>query len=270
MKALPQWISTFGKDFWVIRECCPYKVSSFHQCAPPLLECLHWMNPLKKIELKSVLDRSKYMQRLKSHYGKELEIKDRLFKEYGIPVDTFPLNDNFEHKTNIDYEPFHTRYVDAWIAERKRIERGKQLQLQHSITTTISPFPVTASVFWNNSTSPQETKTHKHEDMSFGGSGIRKYDVLMGKSASFRSHPGNIRFRKLVEGHHAQYSIYTKKQKSKLFEGIVQKVNQGGRFLKWDALHAVFVEVDFAQAHAKVASAFRDVTKARNKTREAE
>ena len=96
--------------------------------------------------------------------------------------------------------------------------------------------------------------------------GIHKADVLLvqGMNSALRIQPGNIRFRKLIEDQYPTYSAYQKKsQKTKLSEQIVRKVaGWGGRFMKWDPEQGVWTEVDFIEARKKVATTFRDVTKA--------
>jgi hypothetical protein len=83
-------------------------------------------------------------------------------------------------------------------------------------------------------------------------------DVLFGRG-KIVTHPGNARFRQLIDYYMEKYEISSKLEKTCIAEIVVQMVKEtSGRFLKRGVNAGDWVEVDHATARNKVAHAFRN------------
>ena len=293
LKNIPHWFTTReGEEILsTFHGWCPCKIAVVHHCYPPFLDCIHWVKKAEVLaQFTSFLSNFK---RFVTHYGTELECKDRIMKGYGLPVDALPL----AYDQNNEALHFHTTYVVKWVTEQHRIEQAKKdtvrtnspsetldaLQRmlltpdieadyrddEHASSQQNRESMISESLFtesdWANDSFVKSIRESEGMATRIDHFGVQKTDVLMvqGMNSALRIHPGNIRFRKLVEDHYTTYSTYLKKsQKTKLSEGIVRKVAAwGGRFMKWVPEQDAWVEVDFIQARAKVALTFRDITK---------
>jgi hypothetical protein len=95
------------------------------------------------------------------------------------------------------------------------------------------------------------------EAFSNARSRIFPADVLFGRG-KIVEHPGNVRFRQLVDYYTDKYEISGKMEKTCIAEIVIQMVKENsGRFLKRDNA-GDWVEVDHATARNKVAHAFRN------------
>jgi hypothetical protein len=91
------------------------------------------------------------------------------------------------------------------------------------------------------------------------------YDVLLGRGRNLQNHPGNKRFRSLIDRHLDRYEVADKQDKTILAYTIIRIVQEmDGRFLK-DVDGAGYVEVDNAVAQTKVAHCFRSQRSAMKK-----
>ena len=85
-----------------------------------------------------------------------------------------------------------------------------------------------------------------------------RFDVLLGRGKACHEHPGNVRFRHLVEEFTSTYHASSKNQKTKVTREILTTVKESsGRFLKES--DSGWVEVDTEVARLKVSHAFRDI-----------
>ena len=86
------------------------------------------------------------------------------------------------------------------------------------------------------------------------------YDVLLGRAKSCQVHEGTQRYRVLVERYREEYEIASKQEKTSMAIMIINMVHETtGRFLKDEG--DGWVEIDEAQARAKVAHSFRNLRK---------
>ena len=91
---------------------------------------------------------------------------------------------------------------------------------------------------------------------------LRKMDVIWGRSnALTEKHPGNRRFRRIIDMHRANYqSIRNRKMKASIVDEILDRINSRGRFLK-KSEHpngsAPWVLAKDAEAEEKVRKALR-------------
>ena len=93
-------------------------------------------------------------------------------------------------------------------------------------------------------------------------------DVLFGRGRLIQEHPGNIRYRHLIETNRDEYEKASKLRKTELAKTIVSIIKygneenkatksfEGGRFLKLDG--AGWVEVDDQVARDKIGHSFRN------------
>lgn len=93
------------------------------------------------------------------------------------------------------------------------------------------------------------------------------HDVLLGRGRNLQNHPGNRRFRMLIDRHLDRYDAADKQDKTILGYTIVRIVHEtGGRFLR-DVDGAGYVEVDDDVARPKVAHCFRSQRSAATRSR---
>lgn len=98
------------------------------------------------------------------------------------------------------------------------------------------------------------------------GGPIRKphpHDVLSGRGGRINSHPGNVRFREIVDSHKREYlDPRTKKvEKARIAARIVASIRSSdppGRFLKEDADVSAWVEIGDEKAWKKTGQALRE------------
>lgn len=97
----------------------------------------------------------------------------------------------------------------------------------------------------------------------------RPSDVLLGRGRHLVNHPGNRRFRLLIDRYLGMYESFNHRlDKTVLSYTIVRIVKEdlSGRFLKEADDGKAFHEVDDGVAHAKVAHCFRSQRSAMRKT----
>lgn len=104
--------------------------------------------------------------------------------------------------------------------------------------------------------------------------GLNAYDVVCGRDKLSHSHPGNKRFRRIIQSYREKYQTASRREdKTRITGEIVALVeHSGGRFLKSDENGKVgeWSEVDPASIHEKVSHALRSArdpsqTKAKRK-----
>ena len=85
------------------------------------------------------------------------------------------------------------------------------------------------------------------------------YDVLVGRGKFIQDHPGNFRYRHVIENHMLRYEQSSKRvEKTNLTSEIVQVVKgYGGRFLKQE--NGGWIEIDDESARDKVSHSFRNL-----------
>ena len=84
-------------------------------------------------------------------------------------------------------------------------------------------------------------------------------DVVFRSGTSMSCHPGNVRFRCLVESKHEIPSIVSQTTQAELAEQLIEEIEaRGGRFLKWDNRGYWTELTDRLQIHTKVALSIRD------------
>ena len=93
-------------------------------------------------------------------------------------------------------------------------------------------------------------------------------DVLFGRGRLIQEHPGNVRYRHLIESNREEYEKASKLRKTELAKKIVSAIKygneknnvtknfEGGRFLKLDG--AGWIEVDDQVARDKIGHSFRN------------
>jgi len=140
-------------------------------------------------------------------------------KSYGIPVELIPLTDSGNIKTT---------YLKQWIKLRRMIEVMKMTDRGNDNSVSIIECP---------------------------GSN----DVVFRSGTSMSCHPGNVRFRCMVESKHETPSIVSQSTQAELAEQLIEEIEAGGgRYLKWDSRGYWTEMKDRLQIHTKVALSIRD------------
>lgn len=89
---------------------------------------------------------------------------------------------------------------------------------------------------------------------------LNEFDVLLGRGAGVNLHPGNLRFRDIVQRHRISYSQAHKLEKASIAQYIVDQVRRcRGRFLVKDTDDDdLWIEVDTDRAREKTSQALRE------------
>lgn len=93
-----------------------------------------------------------------------------------------------------------------------------------------------------------------------------EFDIVFGRGAPLRRHPGNIRFRKIVEAYTSKYRMASKLGKSDIIQEVIQKATvKGSQFLIME--EGTVKEASCDEIRMKVSHRFRDFTKAINSSK---
>jgi len=160
--------------------------------------------------------------RLKFHTGADTEIRYQLMS-YGIPVDQLPITSSGKVKSG----GFH-----QWLNVRARIESERMESgaiVMGDINTNIIECP------------------------SFN-------DVAIRPGKSYLCHPGNVRFKELLDRHMNDHAAANRKEKDIISWGIIEEIERGnGRFLEWDNNDGFWTEnKDRNSIRTKIPVYFRD------------
>lgn len=140
-------------------------------------------------------------------------------KSFGVPVELIPLTDTGNIKTT---------YLKQWMKLRRIIEVMKMTEGANNNSASIIECP---------------------------GSN----DVVFRSGTSMSCHPGNVRFRCMVESKHEVPAIVSQTTQAELAEQLIEEIeSRGGRFLKWDNRGYWSELKDRLQVHTKVALSIRD------------
>ena len=141
-------------------------------------------------------------------------------KAYGIPVELIPLTDTGNIKTT---------YLKQWMKVRKVLDRNKLKDERIDPDLSVIECPE----------SP---------------------DVIFRAGTSMSCHPGNVRFRGILEALTLPSAATIKGTQAELAEEVINEVTRtGGQFLRWDNKGGCWTEIrDQMQIHTKVYLSIRD------------
>jgi hypothetical protein len=212
--------------------------------------------------------------------GENIELQYSV-QGYGIPIELIPLTDTGNIKTT---------YLKQWMKLRRILEvmkmteqdrnnehgqlkEGAQEGITNTNNITTNGGGGGASV---NVNANANVNVNNNDIMSFTTntslisnlpSGSLEsiiecpgsFDVVFRSGTSMACHPGNVRFRCLIESNHEHPHLVSQKTQAELAEQLIKEVERmGGRFLKWDN-RGYWVEIkDGLQIHTKVSLSIRD------------
>lgn len=164
--------------------------------------------------------------RSRQHYGSLKELK-LVLMSFGIPCDdrVFPALPGSNGSLEFPLENHH-----AWY--RRQVELEKQKRTEIADSQKVNPGDIV-----------QEPK---------------QYDILVGRAAEIRSHPGNVHFFQYLDQMEDMYNSLTRSiDKSRLSMRIVLQLKaEGSRFLKPTGTGSWMIQTD-TEARDKVGDAFR-------------
>eukprot|EP00532_Pseudo-nitzschia_australis_P007373 CAMPEP_0168177332 /NCGR_PEP_ID=MMETSP0139_2-20121125/8383_1 /TAXON_ID=44445 /ORGANISM="Pseudo-nitzschia australis, Strain 10249 10 AB" /LENGTH=480 /DNA_ID=CAMNT_0008096347 /DNA_START=194 /DNA_END=1636 /DNA_ORIENTATION=- len=160
--------------------------------------------------------------RLKVHNGTEMENRYRLLG-YGIPEDQLPITSSGKVKSG---------NIHHWINLRATIERHRM----NDGAITIG-----------------QKDTYIIECPSFN-------DVAVRPGKSYLCHPGNVRFKELLDKYMDEHTAANRREKDRISWGIIKEIERwNGRFLEWDNICCFWVEnKDRNNIRTKIPVYFRD------------
>lgn len=191
--------------------CVPIRYSGLHFCLKMREGNLAWNRLFLDIAMKAA---PKYArERACVHYGSDVELRYRL-ANYGIPLDTFPVDVNGNIRESI---------LNTWLHNHLAKEGSLK---SHGSAIQDNSFP-----------GDDDTSSSSGDDEDAPSSsvqdGIWQTDVLLGRGRLVQYHPGNIRFRELLEEHRAEYESLLRNQRRQACIDLTNElVGNGTRFLK--------------------------------------
>mmetsp|Transcript_5109 Transcript_5109/g.9773 ORF Transcript_5109/g.9773 Transcript_5109/m.9773 type:complete len:283 (-) Transcript_5109:229-1077(-) len=86
----------------------------------------------------------------------------------------------------------------------------------------------------------------------------KENDIILGRGNLHASHPGNIRFYKIIDQHIPNYNAaHTRTDKTKVVQDIYDEITSAGRFVKDDPASAACVVIETNAAKKKISHAIR-------------
>lgn len=141
------------------------------------------------------------------HYGESTELRYQL-SSYGIPEQLLPLSNTGTVKTSN-----HSRWINAL-----RSKANREMQKRNS----------------QSDSSDNDTTTARAEAEVEIVDCPRSPDVIFRKGSTYKTNPGNMYFRELIEQTQDQHLKASRKEKCKITWQIVRAIEaQKGRFLDW-------------------------------------
>jgi len=160
--------------------------------------------------------------RLKFHTGTQTETRYQLMS-YGIPEDQLPITNSGKVKYGSLQQWLNART----IIERQRIESGA-VHIEDVITNIVEC--------------------------------PRLNDVAIRPGKSYLCHPGNVRFKELLDKYVDDHSVANRKGKDVISWAIIEEIEKSnGRFLEWDNKTGLWREnVDRNSIRPRIPIYFRD------------
>lgn len=204
-----------------LRRALPLYLASIHMC-------LNDKNEHRKFQMTLKNSLSRHRMRYRLHFGSHAECVNEL-NSFGISLDDLPFDRTGQVLTHNHLEWIQSRRdlaanVNPTKVKSNSLDHDVQSRVEVSETTGLTPLAT---------------------------------DVLLGRGKAIIDHPGNVRFRQVIDFYGQKYEAAGRLEKTCMAEVIVRLINSSGRFLKRDDVGA-WEEVDEATARKKVAHAFRN------------
>lgn len=192
--------------------------------------------------------------RTRLHVGSSMEIQYTL-RSHGIPADTFPLDAD---------GIFRKDMMNMWIEKL-------QQETTNDVARADGPLEEMDMNFNRNEVRVERDDDDDNDDDDSRSSSCQQQreagidplqtDVLFGKGYRLQTHPGNIRFRDIVEQHREEYDGARRRGRKLIAMRLVQDVrNSGVRFLEMSTT-GEWVESDQGEVIKKVSQIFREFRK---------
>ena len=207
-----------------------------------------------------------FLKKLTIKPGENVELQYTV-QGYGIPIELLPLTDTGNIKT---------AYLKQWMKLRRILEvmkmteqnRNEHGQLKEEFEGTTNggggggADDVSANA--NNDDMSVITNTSFTSNLSAGSQESiiecpGSFDVIFRSGTAMACHPGNVRFRCLIESNLENPHVVSHMTQAELAEQLIEEIEmKGGRFLRWDT-RGYWVEIkDGLQIHTKVSLSIRD------------
>ena len=265
----------FVKETQVFFDAVPVRYSGMHYCLQTKGQNLALNNVLVSMFLNGLPQYARVRTRI--HYGSIMELQYQL-QSYGIPLSTIPFGVHGNSREDI---------LNVWfnrhLKETNQSVRFHQAEVAQSWSHDTE---VGESVLWNHHVAHGEKEFDAREALvepsmwastaEEGGDTAQTnrvkecikptgMDVLFGKGYRLQLHPGNVRFRKILEQHKDNYESTPRQSRREMAVELAQILrNNGVRFLQ-KAGSGTWVESEIAQAEKKVTQYFRELRKKRSK-----
>jgi len=220
-----------------LRNALPINFGSLHLCVN---EISTYVISCAAIRTLSTRHRVRY----RLHFGSYMECLYDLVS-FGIPRNAIPVDSNGR---------LHNDEHLIWIERRLELENDTRLRSHRAYSilerARVCPSPGPPSLSSPSSNSIESSLGSDFE--------IHPHDVLFGRGKYVVDHPGNLKFRRLVDVYMRKYEEAERLEKTCIAEAIVQMIQESnGRFLKKEP-GCEWEEVDGPAARKKVAHAFRN------------
>jgi len=220
----------------------PIRISSMHFCLPP--------TPIHQVIRSIMILAIPFRQRLKFHVGERIELQYSLMG-YGLPIELIPLTDTGNVKTTC---------LKQWMKLRKILEIRKlteeKIKQKQYGSDDENGNNANSDTSITTNTSILSTPSHPFESIiECPGS----YDVVFRSGTNMACHPGNVRFRCLIESRYEHPHIVSGTTQAELAKQLIEEIGMmTGRFLIWNSKGYWTEMKDQLQIHKKVAIAIRE------------
>ena len=228
----------------------PIRYTANHICLKRVEGSVSWNNVMLGISIKAYPKHAR--ERTCVHYGSDTELQYQL-ANYGIPLDTFPVDMDGNVRTGI---------MNAWFYQHLEREGGvkKNLKDDASISDQEDGDDGNSSVSSRaraNGGGGQGQPNNNNNVPSTVIDGIWESDVLLGRGRLVQYHPGNINFREFLDDHIEDYESLARNQRRRACSDLARElVAHGTRFLKQTETD-LWVVCEFEEIVDKVAQFYR-------------
>lgn len=244
----------------------PFRYTSSHWC---LKEGKKSSTINKSIlEISTKLFSSYKRVRTQLHYGSDLELQYHL-QSVGIPLKDFPVDSNGNLRQDI---------IDKWYNEEAGKCRNSQgpselrnqtnlmasMTLNNSNTSSAAVSPQLVPILPNSLWNPNQmflAQPAIAQPASLLTIQPTPQDILFGRGVGCQNHPGNIRFREIMESYKEQYDNVPRSKRRVIMSTLRHALQaSGSRFLRFNK-DGNWEECNAAEVDTKIGQFFRSLRK---------
>ncbi|CAJ1965947.1 unnamed protein product [Cylindrotheca closterium] len=230
----------------------PGRYTALHYCLLKTKSSLALNSTVLRLSVNNIPGYVRVRSRL--HLGSDMELQ-YLLKSHGIPIDTFPVDVNGNIRENI---------LNKWFNKHQEaIDKDTP-----SANAQVPELNASACTFTKQEGNVENGKAVPSNRASSASARTVQpldTDILSGRGRKSQDHPGNVRFRDMLEEHSVEYDKAPRHERRRITTEFTRLLaSQGIRFL--DQIESGdWVECDFAEGRTKVSQQFRTLRKKKSR-----